>query len=180
MKPSRTPCRVSLLRFGTGPAFRQTPGVDAASGLKRCLQALILTAAGLGCAHGQTLSLLNQLEFGSFAVQAGGTVSIDPASGVRSRTGDVWLMGQDAGTPARVVLTHLPGTDFSVLLPPDGAASLSKGGASMTLRTFKSSPSAARMVGATQIIAIGATLEIQPNQSPGAYAGSFQVTVSFP
>jgi hypothetical protein len=89
-------------------------------------------------------------------------------------------MGQVAGTPARVVLTHLAGADFSVLLPPDNAANLNKGGASMTLRSFRSSPPATRMVGATQVISIGATLVAQPNQSPGAYTGSFRVTVSFP
>lgn len=135
---------------------------------------------GLGLAHGQTLTLLNQLEFGTFAVQTGGTVTIDPANGARSRTGDIWLLGQNAGTPARLVLTHRAGVDFSVLLPPDDSAILGKSGASMMLRNFRSSPSAARMVGATQIISIGATLVVQPNQSPGAYAGSFRVTVSFP
>lgn len=135
---------------------------------------------GLGHAHGQTLTLLNQLEFGTFAVQTGGTVTIDPANGARSRTGDIWLLGQNAGTPARLVLTHRAGADFSVLLPPDDSAILGKSGASMLLRSFRSSPSAARMVSATQVISIGATLVVQPNQSPGAYTGSFQVTVSFP
>lgn len=131
-------------------------------------------------AHGQTLTLLNPLEFGTFAVLTGGTVTIDPATGARSRTGDIWLMGQNAGTPARLVLTHRAGADFSVLLPPDDSAILGKSGASMLLRSFRSSPSATRMVGATQTISIGATLVVQPNQSPGAYTGSFRVTVSFP
>lgn len=131
-------------------------------------------------AHGQTLSLLNSLEFGTFAAQTGGTVTIDAASGARSQAGGVWLMGQSAGSPARVVLNHMAGADFSVSLPPDGGANLSQGGFSMGLHTFRASPSSARMVGSTQIISIGATLVVQAHQPPGPYAGSFQVTVSFP
>lgn len=173
-------CRVSRLRSGRGLAHRQSREVAAARRLRRCLQALILVAAGVDHAHGQTLTLLNPLEFGTFAVLTGGTVTIDPATGARSRTGDIWLMGQNAGTPARLVLTHRAGADFSVLLPPDDSAILGKSGASMLLRSFRSSPSATRMVGATQTISIGATLVVQPNQSPGAYTGSFRVTVSFP
>ena len=180
MKLFSAPCRVSRLRSGPGLASRQARGVAAGRRLRRCLQALILVATGVGHAHGQTLTLLNQLEFGTFAVQTGGTVTIDPANGARSRTGDIWLMGQNAGAPARLVLTHRAGADFSVLLPPDDSAILGKSGASMLLRSFRSSPSATRTVGATQTISIGATLVVQPNQSPGAYAGSFQVTVSFP
>lgn len=172
--------RVSRLRSGRGLASRQSREVAAARRLRRCLQALILVAAGVDHAHGQTLTLLNPLEFGTFAVLTGGTVTIDPTNGARSRTGDIWLMGQNAGTPARLVLTHRAGADFSVLLPPDDSAILGKSGASMLLRSFRSSPSATRMVGATQVISIGATLVVQPNQSPGAYTGSFQVTVSFP
>jgi hypothetical protein len=161
-------------------ALRNALDVIAGSALRRVIRGLAVAAAGLGAAHGQTLSLINQLEFGMFAVQTGGTVTIDASSGARLRTGDIWLMGQNAGTPARLAVTHLAGADFSVLLPPDDGVSLGKGGASMVLRSFRSSPSAGRMVGATQIISIGATLVVQPNQSPGAYAGSFQVTVSFP
>ena len=180
MRHSHEPFCPSDARFSLGLGLRYLQGADAWLGAKRCLRASALVALTLAPAHGQTLSLLNQLEFGTFAVQTGGAVVIDPASGARSRTGDVWLLGQNAGTPARVALTRLPGADFSVLLPPDNLVTLSKGGSSMELRTFRSSPSSGRMVGSTQIISIGATLIVQPNQPPGGYVGSFQVTVSFP
>jgi hypothetical protein len=75
-------------------AFWQPREVEAGFVLRYFLHALILVAAGLGHAHAQTLSLLNQLEFGTFAAQTGGTVTIDPTNGARSRTGDIWLMGE--------------------------------------------------------------------------------------
>ncbi len=127
------------------------------------------------CAWAQTVSVVQDLSFGTFASGGGGTVTVSPSGG-RTAGGGVILFGGGGfsdGGPANVVVTGTPGSNFSVTLPT--SASLTSSGGSMAISGFSSAPLGS---GGSQI-AIGATLNVPNQAAPGNYTGSFDIIASY-
>lgn len=136
-------------------------------------------------AHAQQITLSNArgLDFGRFVAGSGGTIILSP-TGVRSRTGGVVLLNSPAVGHAifNVGKTGNGGGGKAVIisLPPNGSVRLNSGLNSMAVNTFVNNPATLLSVpnGGTTL-GVGATLVVSPNQPPGAYTGSFSLTVNF-
>ena len=121
------------------------------------------------------------LDFGRIvASTTAGTVTINPTTGVRTRTGGATLAG---GTPsvARFIVT---GTENRIvtITGATGAITLSNGtGGTMTVNTFRLNGARNRRLSAagTVTIQVGARLNVRANQASGIYNGTFNVTVNY-
>jgi hypothetical protein len=126
------------------------------------------------------LTTTRNLSYGRFVAAGGGTIILSPA-GVRSKTGGVVLLPGGTVASASFDLTET-GTGKSlrwttITLP--SSATLSSGGATMTLSNFTSNPPNT-FAGLTQTdLTVGATLAVGSNQAPGNYSGAFAVTVNY-
>lgn len=148
----------------------------------------LVCAVGLGLivsciARGAAISLMNTqaLAFGGFVAGSGGSVVIAP-SGARSASGGVVLIASRAGAAAHFSVSGDPNFTYAISLPVNGTVMLSDGaGNNMSANDFTSSPSGiGQLSGAgTQQLAVGATLVVGGNQPPGAYSGSFMVSVDY-
>lgn len=140
-----------------------------------------MAAASPAAAH---LVPTQDLSFGAFAAGAGGTVTISP-QGSRTATGDVTLLtsGQASqGTSASFDVSGTANATYQITLPADGTITLTgSNGGSMPVSSFASSPSGKGQLSSigTQTLQVGATLGVGSSQTPGAYSGSFNVTVVF-
>jgi hypothetical protein len=155
----------------------QRPGIPVA--LSRLAAVLALAASA---ASAQTITGVTGLSFGSFLAGSGGTVVVG-AGGARTQSGSVLLVGQGAGVAAaQFSVLGTANATYSISLPLDNTVVLSDGnGHTMTVNSFVSSPAATGTLsgGGNQVIRIGATLIVGPNQAPGSYAGSFNLTVNY-
>lgn len=119
------------------------------------------------------------LALGRFIATTGGTVTISP-DGVRSGSGGVILLGGASATSAAFSLTESgTGTSLTwttITLP--ASATLGSGGASMTLNNFTSNPDR-NVTAGVQLLSVGATLVVSPNQPAGNYTGTFAVSVNY-
>jgi len=153
--------------------------VKGASAAARLLAALAVVATTTGSA--QTINGVTPLSFGSFIAGSGGTITVSPA-GLRSPLGGVILVGQGGGVAAaQFTVTGTANATYSITLPASNTVELSDGnGNVMALNSFVSSPAVTgTLLGGSQVIRIGATLVVRPNQPPGSYAGAFNVTVNY-
>jgi hypothetical protein len=125
------------------------------------------------------ISLTNTvaLDFGDIVQDAsGGTVTVSSA-GVLSTSGPVSLGGELA---ASYSVTGDASKSFAVT-PPAGSITITEAGSdTMTVGTFTSSC----LTGCTLPLgaggfSVGATLTVGANQTPGAYTGTFDVTVAY-
>lgn len=117
------------------------------------------------------------LAFGAF-VAGEGAVTI-PATGARSTSGGVIAISSDGGNAAQFSATGDEGTTYAITLPADGTVFLSNGISNMPVNRFTSSPSAEGTFLGTQVISVGATLEVAAEQAAGSYSGSFTVIVDY-
>lgn len=128
-----------------------------------------------------SLSKSSDLSFGSLALTspAGGSVIIAPATGVRTVTGGLYPSASGGGAAATFTVTGAAGSTFLIMLP--ASLPLTGPGTAMTVDTFGSSlPSPAILgPGGTLNLQVGATLQVNPNQAPGTYTGTFSVTVAY-
>jgi hypothetical protein len=122
----------------------------------------------------------SSLAFGRFVPASGGTITVTPA-GARNKTGAVVLVSGGAVSSALFTLSeggNGKALVWSTITLPS-TATLSSGGATMTLNNFVSDPPGT-MVGTTRTdVKVGATLTVAPNQAQGNYSGSFSVTVNY-
>jgi hypothetical protein len=121
------------------------------------------------------------LSFGRFVAATGGTILLTPA-GARSKTGGVVLLSGGTVSAASFSLTET-GTGKSLawttITLPSTVTLNRTGGGTMTLSNFTSNPPNT-FAGLTQtVLTVGATLAVSPNQAPGAYTGTVQVTVNY-
>lgn len=144
--------------------------------------ALALFALFSSPAFAQQLSLNNTrgLDFGRFVAGSGGTVIVSPA-GLRSRTGNVVLLtsvgaGQASFTASR---GNDDQTAVSIGLPANGSIRLTSGNHSMAVNNFVSTPASMGPIQTPMSLSVGATLTVAPNQAPGDYSGTFDVTVIY-
>ena len=137
------------------------------------LAALFLCPAG---AAEITLDHTRDLAFGAF-VSSTGTVTIAP-SGTRTTTG-VIALSNDPGNSAQLSVTGDEGATFAISLPADGMVFLDNGSSNMPVNRFTSSPFPIGTVSGTQVISVGATLDVVAGQSTGSYSGNFTVTIEY-
>lgn len=132
---------------------------------------------------------VNDLDFGDIiASTSAGTVRLYP-DGSRTRTGGVTLAGS-GGEPARFAGLGTYNREVSISL---GANQIwiTGPGAQMRVRNFEigSTPTAILSTTPTRFriantlgsynFPVGATLEVNANQAPGDYAGSFTITLNY-
>jgi hypothetical protein len=110
-----------------------------------------------------------------------GTVVVPAApAAIRSFTGGVVLGNAGATTAAYFNVTGAPNATYSITLP--GPITITDGTNNMTVNTFTSSPVAAGTLtsGGSQLIYVGATLQVGANQVFVApFTGTFSVTVNY-
>jgi len=118
------------------------------------------------------------MNFGNVAVSATvpGTVVLDPA-GLRTPTGGVTLPAT-AGTVAAAVfnVTGADGYTYAITLP--ATLTISFGAINMTVDTFTSTPSGTgSLAGGSQVLSVGATLNVAAAQAAGTYTSVTPFTV---
>ncbi|HEX7706863.1 MAG TPA: DUF4402 domain-containing protein [Thermoanaerobaculia bacterium] len=120
------------------------------------------------------------LSFGRFSVAAEGTVVIPADGSARTQSGGVLLpVGLAAGSRAQFTVTGDEAATYSVTMPADGVIVLSDGDSNtMDLSDFEST-STGNLVDGTEIIYVGATLNVADNQAAGSYSGTFDVIVDY-
>ena len=124
------------------------------------------------------ISEVNGMDFGDVSVgAAGGTVVLD-ATGGRTVTGDAEAV--TGGTQAAGVynVTGMGTKAYSISDP--GSVIISSAGNNMTVNTFThdAGPTPA-LTGGADTFNVGATLNINPSQPPGAYSGTYTLTVNY-
>lgn len=117
------------------------------------------------------------LSFGAF-VAGTGSVTIQPG-GARSTSGGIVVLSSDPGQAGQFSATGDTGVSYAITLPADGTVFLSNGSSNMPVNGFVSSPASGGVFLSTQVIAVGATLEVAEGQPVGAYSGSFTVIVNY-
>ncbi len=120
----------------------------------------------------------NGMDFGDVSVgTAGGTVTLEILGG-RTATGDAEAV--TGGTEALGVynVTGSGTKAYSISFP--ASAVISSGGNTMTVNAFTHSagPTPA-LSGGAATFNVGATLLIGPSQAPGAYSGTYSLTVNY-
>ena len=153
--------------------------------MKLALACLVLAGASLGARAQKAIVLTNTvaLAFGKFAAGSGGTVTISPA-GARTAGGAVMLSSSGPGAAAAFLATGTRNKAFTIItLPANGTVSLTGPGPAMAVDNFTSTPAAATggalSAAGTATLLVGATLTVGAAQTPGAYAGTFSVTVNY-
>ena len=146
------------------------------------IAALALLAAPARHALAQQLTLSNTrgLDFGRFVAGAGGTVILAP-NGARSRTGAVVLLNSPTVGQASFNAIRSNGNKSAVIItiPANGSIRLNSGTNSMAVNNFVSTPASTGSVQTPMTMSVGATLVVAPNQAPGTYSGTFNVTVNY-
>lgn len=146
------------------------------------IAALALLAAPARHALAQQLSLSNTrgLDFGRFVAGAGGTVILAP-NGARSRTGAVVLLNSPTVGQASFNASRINSNKnaVSITMPPNGSIRLNSGTNSMAVNNFVSTPAGTGSIQTPMTLSVGATLVVAPNQAPGTYSGTFNVTVNY-
>lgn len=122
------------------------------------------------------------MNFGNVAVSAAaGTVVLTPA-GSRSVTGGCTLPATTGTfTAASFNVTGADGYSYAITLPST-PTTISNGVINMTVDTFTSTPSGTGTLGGgSQVLNVGATLNVAGNQAAGPYlsATPFDVTVNY-
>jgi hypothetical protein len=134
-----------------------------------------------------TITFATDLEFGNIVPSASaGTVVLSPA-GVRTPTNVTLPPTSGTVTAASFTVGGTPAFTYSITLPA-AATTISNGTQTMTVDTWTSDPTPEGTIGGagTQVLTVGATLNVGANQVSGAYSsalaggsGSFTVTVNY-
>lgn len=133
--------------------------------------------------HAAELTIDNTqgLSFGSFVAGSSGSVSVNN-SGLRSAAGGVVLIPSSHGLAAEFTITGKPDRAYSIGLPLNGVVTMTGPGSDMSVDDFTREPSDAwpkLPQSGTQTLSVGGTLNAGANQTPGAYSGTFTVTVDY-
>lgn len=132
------------------------------------------------------LQKLTDLEFGAIVrpVSGQGVVSMDPATGARALSGGGALLNSGAA-PTRATFTvgGEGGQSFAVTVP--ASMTMTRAGGSETLSVTLSSTIAAGVLSGTlggagtSSFGVGGAMTVTSAAASGAYAGSFQVVVTY-
>ncbi len=131
---------------------------------------------------GLGISSTTALNFGRITPSTiAGSVAMTPL-GVRAAAGGVTLLNGGAPSAAAFSITGPSLRVYSIVLPPNGAVSLTSGGGSpMAVGGFLSLPAlvGTLSLAGQQNLLVGATLSVGASQAGGTYNGLFNVTVAF-
>ena len=121
---------------------------------------------------------VQNLLFGNIiASENGGTVTIDN-SGARTSDGVSFPSIEGTFQAAQFRVTGMAGAAFAVTMPADGIVALAGPGDNMTLSAFTNN-STNVITGGEVTFAVGATLNVNANQTAGDYTGNFNITVNY-
>lgn len=173
----RTRFGLCLLLLGAGPALAQwLPPIDGTG-----TEVISDPLAG-GPTGGLSMTNTRALNFGRIVAGSGGSVTIAP-TGARSRSGGVILINSAGMGSAGFSVTQVKGgatRAVVVSVPANGTVSISNGTSSMAVGSFTTgSATVLQLTSAGLLIDVGATLTIAPNQAPGNYSGTFNLTVNY-
>jgi len=132
----------------------------------------------------QPINLLHvrDLSFGNISPgETSGIVVLSPtAAGTRTANGGVILpSGSGTVQSAKFIVSGVDGYSYSIILPL-AAITLSDGTHFMTIDNFTSTPSGSGVLtSGSQIIYVGATLNVNANQEAGVYTEDFEITVNY-
>jgi len=119
------------------------------------------------------------MNFGNVAVSSSAGTVVLAAAGTRSATGGVTLPAT-SGTvaAAQFTVTGESGYTYSVTLPASNTVKF--GSNTMTVNTFVSNTTG-KLTGGTEILKVGATLNVGASQAAGTYISEapFTVTVNY-
>ena len=128
-----------------------------------------------------TLTKVDDLDFGTIVSSpVAGTVTMNAASGLRTRAGGVTLVGSAPGQRALFAWAGTPSqqVDFDISYP----ATLDDGSGNsvqIALLYLQSSSVIADSAGVVQV-GVGGSLLISANQAEGTYTNTFSVTANYP
>ena len=127
-----------------------------------------------------TITPVLDLAFGKISANSGGTVIVNATTAARSlASGNSVLVNQgNTTTAATFSITGEGSSTFSITLP-SAPINITHTNAvnTMSVGSFTSTSSA--LVAGATVINVGATLTVGASQLPGAYSGSFVVTVEY-
>lgn len=125
------------------------------------------------------ITTTSNLNFAKLEAGNGGTVILG-ADDSRTAVGGVKLADGEPGTAATFEVVGQEGYAFDVSLP-EGHYVLSNGADQIIIRDFKSNSRTGSFTGGAQVVKVGATMDVNPNQPPGRYTNDngFTVTVNY-
>lgn len=126
------------------------------------------------------ITTISDLSFANVDAKNGGNVTLSPNS-ERTTTGGVELADGGNVSAATFEITGESGYTFAVTLPADNYV-LTNGSESIIINNFTTDFNSGNSIAAgSQTIKVGATLNINPNQTPGKYVsqGGFNVAVNY-
>ena len=120
------------------------------------------------------------MNFANLDAKSGGAVILTPDN-TRLSTGDVALADNSNVSAAAFEVTGEEGFAFSISLP-ESEYVLTNGTESMIIKDFTSSlAEGGNLSGGSKTVRVGATLKVNPNQTPGVYnsPAPMNVTVNY-
>ncbi|CAM4139543.1 DUF4402 domain-containing protein [Gillisia hiemivivida] len=126
------------------------------------------------------ITTTSDLKFANVDAKNGGEITLSPNS-TRTTSGDVALSDGGIVSAASFEITGESGYTYAVSLPGDNYV-LSNGSETMEINNFTTDfNSDNTLTAGSQKINVGATLKVNPNQTPGNYVnqGGFNVTVNY-
>lgn len=129
------------------------------------------------------LSVTNtsDLNFGTIAVNGGGSVVVTPA-GVRAATTGGTVSSAGTGASANFDIVGDSGSSILITVPAAVTLEYNDGSTVHTMAaslTTNANTSAHALTGGTESFKVGGTLTVGAGQAAGAYAGDFTVTVNY-
>lgn len=126
------------------------------------------------------LQKAQDLTFGTIAPSGtlSGNVIVSPLGGVTA-SGGVTIISSASAYPAAYVVYGVPNSSFSIILPND--AIITNGSSNMVIRDFVPSLGVMATIYPEGFFTftLGATLIVPAGQLPGAYSGTFNITVAY-
>ncbi len=126
------------------------------------------------------ITTTSNMNFANLDAKSGGAVILTPDN-TRLSTGDVALADNSNVSAAAFEVTGEEGFAFSISLP-ESEYVLTNGTESMIIKDFTSSlAEGGNLSGGSKTVRVGATLKVNPNQTPGVYnsPAPMNVTVNY-
>ncbi|MFV8225850.1 DUF4402 domain-containing protein [Christiangramia aquimixticola] len=125
------------------------------------------------------ITTTSHMNFADVDAQSGGEVVLNPDNS-RITKGGVLLQNSENASAASFMITGQSDLSFAVEIPSD-EYKMTNGNDEIIIKDFSTNIKTKDIKKGVQIIRVGATLELQPNQEPGKYtnAAPLAVTVSY-
>lgn len=123
------------------------------------------------------ITTTSNMNFANIDAKSGGAVILTPEN-TRISSGGVELADGTNVSAAEFEITGQSGYSFSITLP-EGQYNLTSGNENMVIRDFTSNiVDGSNLSDGSKLIRVGATLEVNPNQTPGTYTTPRTLEVS--